>query len=346
MTVSAADVGMVVATPTIGMMLRMHTKLRNRDSTTPLAYGLEVFGDPWSVLLMQEAFLGVRRFDDFQENLRIARNTLTDRLRLLEEHNVFRREVYQQNPVRLEYRLTDQGRDAYGYAVMLMFWGDAWLNRTRAGTISLSHIPCGARLEPVCRCSACKVPVVCEEVTIDSTASVAGIRSETRRVRYSSRPEHFSGGRVTSVARALAFIGDRWSFLLVWLAFANISRPERFHDLLGIARPILSSRLTRLVENGILKRSLYSERPPRYEYSLSQKGKSLLPALLTFFEWSNRWFGEPDRTTGVVHTRCSRPLHVEVVCKHCGQVLKAKDGRFVINEARAHRKSATEKKRK
>ncbi|MGY8632011.1 helix-turn-helix domain-containing protein [Bradyrhizobium sp. 14AA] len=324
----------------------MHTKLRNRDSTTPLAYGLEVFGDPWSVLLMQEAFLGVRRFDDFQENLRIARNTLTDRLRLLEEHNVFRREVYQQNPVRLEYRLTDQGRDAYGYAVMLMFWGDAWLNRTRAGTISLSHIPCGARLEPVCRCSACKVPVVCEEVTIDSTASVAGIRSETRRVRYSSRPEHFSGGRVTSVARALAFIGDRWSFLLVWLAFANISRPERFHDLLGIARPILSSRLTRLVENGILKRSLYSERPPRYEYSLSQKGKSLLPALLTFFEWSNRWFGEPDRTTGVVHTRCSRPLHVEVVCKHCGQVLKAKDGRFVINEARAHRKSATEKKRK
>jgi DNA-binding HxlR family transcriptional regulator len=314
----------------------MFTKAHSpaEKAVAPLIAGLEVFGDAWSFLLMQEAFFGVRRFDDFQKNLSIARNTLTDRLRLLEQHGIFRREAYQQFPVRYEYRLTERGLDEYSYAIMLMFWGNAWL-RKNPSSISLTHIPCGARIQPVCRCSNCRKEIIAEEVAIDPKSVAVDRASTKRRVRYSSDPELFKAGRDTAAARTLSVIGDRWSFLLIWLAFASISQPERFHEVLGIARPILANRLNRLVQNGIFKRRPYSRRPLRHEYILSTKGKSLLPVLVTFFEWSTRSFGALQHASGVQHLCCGRPLRVEVACSHCGLPLKARDGRFEVKSVGA-----------
>ena len=74
-----------------------------------IASALDVVGEPWTLLIVRDAFYGVRRFDDFQENLGIARNVLTARLKKLVEAGVFRKTAYRQRPLRHEYRLTDKG---------------------------------------------------------------------------------------------------------------------------------------------------------------------------------------------------------------------------------------------
>jgi DNA-binding HxlR family transcriptional regulator len=91
----------------------------------PVARGLSVIGDRWTMLVVQECFLGIWRFDQMQERLGITRHVLADRLRKLEVDGVLRREVYQARPTRHEYRLTDKGKGLYPLLVTLIDWADA-----------------------------------------------------------------------------------------------------------------------------------------------------------------------------------------------------------------------------
>jgi DNA-binding HxlR family transcriptional regulator len=89
-----------------------------------IASALDVVGEPWTLLIVRDAFYGVRRFDDFQENLGIARNVLTARLKKLVEAGVFRKIAYRQRPLRHEYRLTEKGAALFTVIVGLKQWGD------------------------------------------------------------------------------------------------------------------------------------------------------------------------------------------------------------------------------
>ena len=89
-----------------------------------IAAALDIIGEPWTLLILRDAMYGVRRFDDFQANLGIARNVLTMRLRRLVEAGIFRRVPYQQRPLRYEYRLTDKGAALFPVIVGLKEWGD------------------------------------------------------------------------------------------------------------------------------------------------------------------------------------------------------------------------------
>jgi DNA-binding HxlR family transcriptional regulator len=91
-----------------------------------VAQTLEVVGDWWSLLIVRDALFGVSRFEDFQRRLGIARNTLTDRLAWLCDHDVLSRTPYQDAPVRYEYRLTPKGRDLRLVLIAMMQWGDRW----------------------------------------------------------------------------------------------------------------------------------------------------------------------------------------------------------------------------
>lgn len=97
-----------------------------------VAAALEVLGERWSLLVIREAFLGSRRFDQFQANLGIARNVLTARLRTLVDQGIFEPHRYQERPERFEYRLSEKGRALYPIIVALMQWGDRWAS-PRAG---------------------------------------------------------------------------------------------------------------------------------------------------------------------------------------------------------------------
>ncbi len=91
----------------------------------PVARALSVIGDRWTLLILRDCFLGLRRFDDFQSNLGITRHVLADRLKTLEARGLLRREQYQERPPRFEYRLTETGKDLFPVLVSLITWGNA-----------------------------------------------------------------------------------------------------------------------------------------------------------------------------------------------------------------------------
>ncbi len=97
-----------------------------QDMNCSVAQALEIVGDPWTLLVVRDLMFGFRRFNDIQERLGIARNTLTDRLVALVDHGVLNKVAYQDNPERFEYRLTEKGRALSPIIVTLMQWGDEW----------------------------------------------------------------------------------------------------------------------------------------------------------------------------------------------------------------------------
>lgn len=122
--------------------------------TCSIASTLKVIGDKWTLLILRDAFRGVRRFDDFACDLGIARNLLTDRLAKLVEHGILARVPYQDRPVRHEYRLTATGLDLSPALVAFMHWGDKHLANDEPPVV-LVHDACGEPLDQVFVCWRC-----------------------------------------------------------------------------------------------------------------------------------------------------------------------------------------------
>ena len=125
-----------------------------------------------------------------------------------------------------------------------------------------------------------------------------------------------------SIARTLEVIGDRWSLLILRDGFYGVRRFEDFQRDLGVARNVLADRLAKLVDRGVFERRLYAEKPPRYEYRLTAKGRDLLPVLLTMMRWGDDWEGEgAGPPVKLIHVTCGHATHAVLDCAHCGQPL-------------------------
>jgi DNA-binding HxlR family transcriptional regulator len=127
--------------------------------TCSVARTLSVVGDRWTLLVLREAFMRTRRFEDFQNHLGVARNILADRLQKLVDHGVLERRKYQQKPERYEYRLTQKGLDLYPVIMSLVAWGDRWMDKGEGRPIEHVHEDCGQVMRPVLTCSECGGPI-------------------------------------------------------------------------------------------------------------------------------------------------------------------------------------------
>jgi DNA-binding HxlR family transcriptional regulator len=120
---------------------------------------LDHLGERWSLLVLREAFFGVRRFEDLRRNTGAARNILADRLARLVDDGILRRELYNERPPRYEYRLTEKGLDFYPVIVTLARWGTKWGDLALGPAIELQHRSCGAVVQPALTCPECGEPV-------------------------------------------------------------------------------------------------------------------------------------------------------------------------------------------
>lgn len=125
------------------------------DQYCSIARTLGIVGDRWTLLIIREAFSGVRRFDDFRKHLGVARNVLTERLQRLVDAGILELRPYQQHPPRHEYRLTDRGRDLHAVLLSLMQWGDRWLAGEAGPPLTVEHLGCGHRVSPALMCPEC-----------------------------------------------------------------------------------------------------------------------------------------------------------------------------------------------
>lgn len=133
-----------------------------------------------------------------------------------------------------------------------------------------------------------------------------------RRTRFDTAP--------CPIARTTDLVGDWWTPLVMRQAFLGCRRFEEFQEGLGVSRAVLTDRLNRLVDEGMLDRVLYEERPPRHEYRLTDKGRAFWDVLAAMWRWGQDWLPDDadpvlvDRTTGeeitprVVDERTGDPL--------------------------------------
>ena len=121
-----------------------------------------------------------------------------------------------------------------------------------------------------------------------------------------------------SVARALEVVGERWTILILRDAFLGVARFDDFQRSLGIARNVLQARLRRLVDEGLLERRRYQERPVRHEYVLTPRGEDLWPVLLALMEWGDRHRTEGAIAPRALHRGCGGALAQRCACTACG----------------------------
>jgi DNA-binding HxlR family transcriptional regulator len=120
-------------------------------------------------------------------------------------------------------------------------------------------------------------------------------------------------------------VGEWWTLLILRDAFRGTRRFDDFQASLGMARSVLTARLRKLTDQGILERRAYSEHPPRYEYQLTEKGLALFPVIAALVRWGDEWAAGPDGPPVVfVHDSCGETMVPVLTCPHChGEVSTA-----------------------
>jgi len=142
-----------------------HEALRHEHCA--IARSLSVLGERWTFVVLRQAFMGARRFEDYQLGTGIARNILTDRLRSLVGENILERRPYAEHAARTlyQYRLTEKGLELYPILLTLMKWGNRHGGFEQGPPVRLVHKTCGAETEPRFVCTNCNEDIDPREVT-------------------------------------------------------------------------------------------------------------------------------------------------------------------------------------
>jgi len=128
-----------------------------------------------------------------------------------------------------------------------------------------------------------------------------------------------------SMARTISVIGDRWTLLILRDCFLRVHRFEDFQERLGITRPILANRLKKLVDEFVLVKVPYQQRPRRYEYRLTQKGLDLYPIVMAIVHWGDVYMaGKKGLPLVHTHDLCGKDFDPVMVCSECGEPLLPK----------------------
>lgn len=143
-----------------------------------------------------------------------------------------------------------------------------------------------------------------------------------RRTRFSDDP--------CPIARTVDLMGDWWTPIVMREAFLGTRRFDDFQKSLSLSRGILAQRLARLVDEGLLEKRLYEERPPRYEYVLTEKGRDFYPVLAAIWRWGTDWLwaGDDEPPLELFDRETRRPIRPVVVDEHTGKPIDVRGVRL------------------
>jgi DNA-binding HxlR family transcriptional regulator len=129
--------------------------------------------------------------------------------------------------------------------------------------------------------------------------------------------------QVCSVARTLEVVGERWSLLIIRSVYLGVHRFEDLIDAVGAPRSVLTGRLQRLVEDGVIERTPYQQQPTRHEYRLTAKGEDLWPILVHMMRWGDTYYCEAAGAPRLLeHTGCGGSPNEHLMCETCGELLE------------------------
>lgn len=291
-----------------------------------VARTLDIIEDGWTFLILREVFFGVHAFGKFRENLQVPRATLTRRLARLVEEGLLKKTPNAPTGSRHGYHFTAKGVDLYPVMLALIKWGDDWLLEDReAPPLALYHNNCKSWIRSRVVCSACGGELRAHEVTYrDGPGAGWDAEPVQKQNRRSKRPLGKRLGKGCSVGRSLDIIGDRWTFMVMRETFFGVRRYDEFSANLKIASNILSDRLQKLVDAGLLRKSQYLDRPARYEYRQTEMGTDLYGAYVAMIAWGDKWLaGDKGPPLLLRHDTCGQDFSARIACSHCDETMHA-----------------------
>jgi DNA-binding HxlR family transcriptional regulator len=161
-----------------------------KDMNCSVARALSVVGERWTMLILREAFLGRRRFDEFQSGTGIARNILSSRLHALVEDGIFERDENAGPDHHVEYRLTKKGFDLYPVVLSLMRWGDTWMADEQGPPMTLTHRTCGHATTPALVCSHCGTAIEARAMQANAAPHAGKMSRPASKTKMPTRRRH------------------------------------------------------------------------------------------------------------------------------------------------------------
>jgi DNA-binding HxlR family transcriptional regulator len=273
---------------------------------------LGLLGDEWTLLIAQQASLGVTRYGDFAARLPISHAVLTHRLSAMTGDGLLFRTIYQARPPRYEYLLTPRGRSLWPVLTSIWDWERRWVSDHVDPLPAMHHVTCGAGFAPRVTCLACTEPVT--EKDVHATWGPSGSWARSMPVQ-STRRRSTSGTR-GMFPETMNILGNRWGFALLVAAFVGTSRFRDFASQLGAPPGSLTDRLQILTAGGVL-----ASRDGRY--LLTEKGRAVFPVLITALQWAQRWFTVPEGPAVLLrHTVCGNTFDAVLACDQCAEKLR------------------------
>jgi DNA-binding HxlR family transcriptional regulator len=285
------------------------------ENSNAIALGL--IGDEWNLAIARLAIQdGVRRYKDFRDRLGIANSVLTVRLRRLTEAGVFTMAQYSDAPRRYEYVLTERGRDLWKVLLTIWSWEAVWVTEHIEPLPPMRHAGCGQEFSPVMHCQTCGKPAGIHDVR--GTFGPSG--GFDRSVPRATTRRRSAGGSPGPglVPQTIELIGNRWSASALAAAFLGARRFTDMLVMMGAPPTIVSDRLRKFCQMGVLETVTAKAGSGRAEYRLTDKGRAFFPHVMVMLEWGDRWFRAPEGpATLLTHTTCDGEFHPVLYCSVC-----------------------------
>lgn len=291
-----------------------------KTETGAIWRAVDIVCDAPTLLILESCWLGIKRFDDFRKTTGLLKTVVSNRLKKLVHSDILKKHRYSDKPPRYEYLFTDMGFDLFPVALMMLRWEKKWSDPRGRVQVKLTHTACNQQTEPYCACAQCQRPVTAADTAREpGPAAEAGIGVYIKRRRQAGLKA--SKASATALFEDISDIfGDRWSALVLRAAFTGAKRYDGFLEATQASTNILTDRLKRLVEQGLLRKIPYQGNPVRHEYHLTPKALDIYPILLFLLEWGEKWFANDlGPSVYLTHIPCNTALKPKILCSACHQ---------------------------
>lgn len=298
------------------------------ETDGPNAVGrmLGLLGDEWTLLIVQQSLRGIRRYGQLMDALPISNSTLTSRLAMLTREGMLERHVYQDKPVRAEYRPTPRTRSLWPVLLAIWEWERHWVPDHAERLPSMHHDTCDADFAPVLGCRSCGRPVAAREIEAEWGPSGSWPRSVPEAATRRRSDAEAVGGQSGLFPDTMTIFGNRWSSALLGAAFRGLSRFHEFESALGAPPTLVAERLKAFVAIGVLEPVESLGRADWVQYRLTEKGRAFFPVVATSLHWAEQWFHAPEGPALLqTHRTCGQDYVPFFICDRCGEPLAAAD---------------------
>ena len=329
---------------------------RDALASSTLSQGLHLLGDRWTVAVILGAFLGVRRFDEWQTRLNIPRHTLNLRLKSLTELGLLQQRPYQQRPLRHAYHLTDKGLALYSHVLMMWVWERRWGARALALPQRLMHQTCGHAFVPELACTACGDKVGVGDLTFSLRVNVellaamqSALQTSTQGAAHAMPALRQRGSRLAKQVSengdkqgqpgqvGLDLRADRWVLLIVSAVLLGCHHFDQLSHVLGIGSSVLARRLSSMVDSGLLLCQADVSDARRKVYRLTPASRDLFGYIMCFSSWASRHHFKQPSSIMPTHKACGKPFLPQVVCSHCRLPIQAREVAFTQGKTQMRR---------